>query len=361
MTQKSFQKKVKPLREKIKEIDSRIVKLISQRAEEVVKIGKLKNLERIDFFDPNREKEIYNLIQKVNKGPLPNKVLKAIYREIMSACLSLEKKLLIAYLGPAATFTHQAALAKFGTSVEYLDVPSISDVFSEVESAHADYGVVPIENSTEGAVNHTLDMFVNSNLRICSEILLEICHCLLSRYKKNEIERIYSKSEVFGQCKTWLRANLPTAEYIEVASTTKAAEIALKEKNSAAIASELAASIYRLKVVERAIEDIHQNVTRFLVIGRTESARSGDDKTSIMFSVRDRVGALHDILGIFKNQDINLTMIESRPSRKKAWEYYFFADFSGYISDKNVEEAIEKLEKKCQFVKTLGSYPKGPI
>lgn len=295
----------------------------------------------------------------MNRGPIPASALKAIYREIMSGCLALEKKIVIAYLGPPATFTHLAAISRFGSSVEYLQVSSINDVFSEVETGHADYGVVPIENSTEGAISNTLDMFMSSNAKICAEILLRISHSLLSKEKsKNDIKRIYSKAEVYGQCKIWLRANLPNAEFIETSSTTKAAEIAAKEDGSAAIASAIAAQIYGLNIIKNSIEDIHSNVTRFLVIGKIEAQKSGEDKTSIMFSTKDKVGSLHEVLGVFRRYSINLSMIESRPSRKKAWDYYFFTDCEGHMTDKRIVSAIKELEKKCDFVKILGSYPK---
>ncbi len=285
-------------------------------------------------------------------------MLRAVYREIMSGSLALEKKLVISYLGPAATFTHQASLAKFGSSVDYMPVTTIADVFYKVETGQADYGVVPIENSSDGAVNHTLDMFVESKLKIYSEILLEISHCLLSRCKLSEIEKVYSKQEVFGQCKLWLRSNLPAADYVESSSTTHAVEVARKKDRAAAIASELAASLYDIPVVQKSIEDSPNNVTRFLIIGKKDSPPSGDDKTSVMFSALDKVGALYDILGEFKKAGINLSMIESRPSRKRAWEYYFFTDFHGHKRDPKISDSLKRLRTKCKTLKVLGSYPK---
>ncbi len=325
----------------------------------MVKIGKIKEKLDRNFYHPGQEKEVYRRIRSINSGPISPQALRAIYREIMSGCLALEKKLVNAYLGPPATFTHLAAIARFGSSIEYLPVSNISDVFSEVETDHADYGVVPIENSTEGAISHTLDMFVTSNTRICAEILLNISHCLLSNERsKNDIKRIYSKAEVYGQCKVWLRANLPNAEFVEVSSTTRAAEIASQEEGAAAIASRLASQVYNLSIVKSSIEDIHRNVTRFLVIGKSIAPKSKDDKTSIMFSTKDRVGSLHEILGVFRKHNINLSMIESRPSKKKAWDYYFFTDFHGHATDKDIRTALTDLEKKCEFVKILGSYPR---
>lgn len=360
MRERELQRRLRQRRKRIEELDAQIVAFVSERAKEAVEIGKIKGELREQVLDPVREKEVYERATRLNKGPLSNEAIRAIYREIMSGSLALQKTIKVAYLGPEATFTHQAALAKFGHSVEYIPTNSISDVFYEVETWRADYGVVPIENSTDGAVNHTLDMFIDSELRICSEIVFEVSHCLLARCRKEDIKRVYSKGEVFGQCKLWLRANLPQAELIETSSTSRAAEIAREKPGSAAIASEIAATLYGLRVVARSIQDISRNVTRFLVMGRSESPRSGDDKTSVMFYTRDRVGALHDILEVFKEGGLNLTMIESRPSGKKPFEYYFFADFVGHISDRKVASTLEKLRKKCGILKVLGSYPKSP-
>ncbi|NQT84798.1 prephenate dehydratase [bacterium] len=353
-----LQRRLRPYRRRIEELDAKIVALVSERAKQSVEIGKIKGELTEHVLDPVQEKEVYKRIAGLNEGPLPDGALKAIYREIMSGSLALQKTIRVAYLGPEATFTHQAALTKFGRSVEYVPTISIGDVFYEVETRRADYGVVPIENSTDGAVNHTLDMFIDSDLRICSEIVFEISHCLLAKCSRNQIKRVHSKGEVFGQCKLWLRANLPRAEQIEASSTSRAAETASQQPGSAAIASEVAASLYGLRVVAHSIQDTTQNVTRFLVIGRSESPKSGDDKTSVMFYTKDKVGALHDVLEVFKEERINLAMIESRPSRKKPFEYYFFADFAGYITDPKVASTIKKLKKKCGILKVLGSYPR---
>jgi len=360
MKEKQSQRKLRPYRKRIEQLDAQIVALISERATQVVKIGKIKGQLGEEVLDPVREKEVYHRIGQLNKGPLSDETLRAVYREIMSGSLALQKTIKVAYLGPEATFTHQAALAKFGHSVEYIPAISINDVFYEVETRRADYGVVPIENSTDGAVNRTLDMFIDSDVRICSEILFEISHCLLARGRKDQIKRIYSKGEVFGQCNLWLRANLPRAEYIETSSTSRAAVMAREKPGSAAIASEIAADLYELRVVARSIQDITRNVTRFLVVGRGESPKSGDDKTSVMFYTRDRVGALHDILEVFKEGGISLSMIESRPSGNKPFQYYFFADFVGHVSNPKVAATLKKLKRKCGVLKVLGSYPKSP-
>lgn len=350
--------KLEQLRTQINRLDKKILGLLNQRTRLTLAIGRLKDREGKPVYSPEREVEIYRNLAKINKGPLPNQSLKAIYREIMSSALGLQKKLVVAYLGPQATFTHEAARSKFGSAVEYLSVDNISEIFSAVEKGYADYGVVPIENSIEGAVTHTLDMFIDSPLKVCAEIMLEISHNLLSKEKDiNRIKKIYSNPQVFGQCRTWINTNLPNAELVEVSSTAKAVMCAAKEKSSAAIASQLAADLYGLNILARDIEDVPHNVTRFLVISNSYAGRTGRDKTSVMFSVKDRVGALHDTLKAFKENSINLTKIESRPSKKKAWEYYFFVDFNGHCEETRVKKALGELEKSCMFVKILGSYP----
>ena len=289
---------------------------------------------------------------------MQDKSIKAVYREIMSGSLALQNPLKIAYLGPEATFTHIAALKKFGHSLDYLECDSITDVFTEVERNRASYGVVPIENSTEGAVNHTLDMFVDSDLKICSEEYLPIQHNLVSRLKNvSSIKRIYSHQQVFAQCRNWLEKNMPLATLVPVASTTVAAGFTILGRNRAAIASNLAAERYDLNILARSIEDSPHNITRLLVIGKKNERRTGSDKTSILFSMKDKSGALHDVLAPFKKNRINLTKIESRPSKKRAWRYYFFVDIQGHVDDKKVAKSIGQLKKHCSFLKILGSYP----
>jgi chorismate mutase/prephenate dehydratase len=350
---------LKKLRKKIDKLDAQIIGLLNQRADITLEIGEIKSRQNKGVYSPEREKEIIQRIAKLNKGPLTVSALEAVYREIMSGSLALEKPLKIAYLGPQATFTNLAAIKKFGSQVEYLPCNTITDIFAEVEKQNADYGVVPIENSIEGAVSHTLDMFVDSDLKICAQIILEVSHNLLANCPKKSIKRIYSNPQVFGQCRIWLESNLPKAELVEVTSTTRAAQIAAKSKNSACIASILAAKQYGLKVIAKDIEDNPHNITRFLVIGQTDVAQSGEDRTSIMFSIKDRVGALHDMLVPFKKNKINLTKIESRPSKKKAWDYYFYVDLAGHRLDGKVKRALKELEDKCKYLKILGSYPVG--
>jgi len=347
------------LRKKIDKIDLEIIKFLNQRADLCLGIGRLKSKSKKGIYSPEREREILSIIAKLNNGPLNNEALEAVYREIMSGSLSLEKPLKIAYLGPPATFTNFAAIKKFGSQVVYLPCNTITDIFTEVERQNADYGVVPIENSIEGAVSHTLDMFVDSDLKICSEITLEISHNLLSNYPKSRIKKVYSNPQVFGQCRIWLETNLPAVELVEVTSTTKAAQICEHTRDSACIASILAAKQYSLKVVAKDIEDNPRNITRFLVIGQEDVPKTKNTKTLIMFSIKDRVGALHDMLVPFKKYKINLTKIESRPSKKKAWDYYFFVDLAGHRLDNNVKKALNELEDKCKYLKILGSYPVG--
>lgn len=347
------------LRQKINKIDTRVVELLNLRTKIAADISRLKKTNRQSVYSPDREAEVLRHIASLNKGPLPQTSLQAIYREIMSSALAQGEPLRIAYLGPEATFTHLAALKRFGTQLTYIPCKSIADVFLEVEKGGVDYGVVPVENSIEGAVSHSLDMFVDSELKICAQIILDVSHNLLSRYPQDKIKRVYSIGQVFGQCRLWLAANLPEAEFIEVSSTTRAAEIAKVEKNSAAIASLLAAKIYKLKVVARDIEDSPHNITRFLVIGRVEPSPTGKDKTSILFSIKDKVGALYEMLSPFRKYRINLTKIESRPSKKRAWDYYFFVDLEGHREESKIKKALAELEKRCTFMKILGSYPVG--
>lgn len=351
---------LKKLRKAVDGIDAKILKLLNERATVIHKIGDEKRRKSASVYVPDREMEVYKKVTTINKGPLSNNSVRAVYREIMSGSLALEKPVKIAYLGPEHTFTHLASLKKFGSSVSYSSCDTIKDVFTDVERERADYGVVPIENSIEGAVNHTLDVFMDSGLKICSEIYLEISHHLASREKDlAKIRRIYSKAEVFGQCRSYIEANLPAAELIDVSSTAKAAEIASKQKGAACIASELAAKKYKLNVLDSSIEDMSHNVTRFLVIGRTEAKPTRHDKTSIMASIKDKVGGLHDILMPFKRWGINLTKIESRPSKTRAWEYYFFIDLEGHHLDAKVSKALKDLKKVTTYLKVLGSYPMG--
>jgi chorismate mutase/prephenate dehydratase len=349
--------KLQPLRNKIDAIDAKLVQLLNERTKLVLQIGRIKHETGGEIYAPDREEAVFRRVTEKNRGPVTNESLRAIYREIMSSALSLEKALVIAFLGPAATYSHMAAIRKFGASLKYEPLPSITDVFTAVAKSRADYGVVPIENSTEGAVTHTYDMFVESELKICAQIVLPIRHNLMASIPRAEVRKVYSISQVLAQCRQWIQINLPNVELVEVSSSTRAAEIARTEPHSAAIASALAAEMYGLKILDANIQDSSENVTRFLVIGRKPSPRTGMDKTSLMFSVQDRVGALHDCVATFKTHKINMTKIESRPNRKKAWEYYFFVDVLGHPDDTRLKRALVELAKHTMFVKTLGSYP----
>ena len=351
--------KLEDLRKKIDAADDRILRLLNARASLARRVGTLKQKTGQDFYIPHREKKIIAGLLTRNSGPLSPESIESIYREILNACRSLESRLKVAYFGPEATFTHQAALKNFGTAAIYMPVTSIADVFMEVEKERADYGVVPIENSTEGVVNHTLDMFMDADLQICSEISMPIEQCLLSRSGESKrVKKVYSHPQALVQCRNWLKEHLPGVPVIETSSTSAAARRVLREKDSAAISSYAAAQLYKLEVIARGIEDSPENFTRFLVIGRSSAEYSGHDKTSIMFSLKHKVGALHDMLSAFKKYGINMTKIESRPSRKRAWEYLFFVDFLGHISEKRIQTALKGLSAHCASLKVLGSYPK---
>ena len=347
------------LRKKIDEVDLKIINLLNDRTKLVRAVGKKKVEAGGSIYAPDREFEIYQKIDRIaKKEGIPTDALKAIYREIMSAALAMEKPLAIAYLGPEATFTHLAALSKFGSSVEYKACGSINEVFREVEMGRADYGVIPIENSIEGAVSHTLDMFIDSELKICSEIFFEISHHVMSNTPKTkEIKRVYSKAEVFGQCRMWLETNLHHAELMEASSTAAAAQRAAKEDGTAAIGSKLAATLYNLPILASEIQDFAQNVTRFLVISKHLPAPTKHDKTSVLVSIRDKVGALYEMLLPIKKYKVNMTKIESRPSKKKAWDYYFYIDFEGHVENPRVRKMLHDMERRVKFIKVMGSYP----
>ncbi len=346
------------LREKIDEIDLKILELLNKRSNVVLQIKRAKDSRHLNIYSPEREREIIERLTGLNPGPFPNEALRSLYREILSASLALQQPLKVAYLGPSATFTHLAALRQFGSSTEYIPVSTIKAIFGAVSSGEAQYGVVPIENSTEGVVNYTLDMFIDSDLRIVYEIMLQISHNLLSKTgRKSDVKRIYSYPQATAQCREWLEENFPGVPVIEEHSTAAAARRVTDDPSAAAVASELAATIYNLKFVSRGIEDYRHNYTRFLVIGKDSTPKTGKDKTSIMFSIKDRPGALYSILRHFARNKINLTKIESRPSRRKAWEYIFFVDMEGHIEDKRVKKAIKAMKKECLYFKELGSYP----
>ncbi len=353
---------VEKLRKKIDEIDDAIVELLNKRSTIVLEIAHVKRNENAKFYSPERERQILERLTSRNPGPFPNETLRVIYREILSASLSLEEPLKVACLGPLATFTHLAALRHFGSSADFIPVETIRDVFDSVEKGKAEFGVVPIENSNEGVISYTLDLFIDSELKVSAEVMLEITHNLLSLSgDRSRIKRVYSFSPATAQCRHWIQQNLPGIPIIEATSTAKAAEMASGDEEAAAVASDLAAEIYNLRFVERNIEDSRQNYTRFLVISKDFPGPSGRDKTSIMFTLKNIPGSLYHSLEPFKKAKINLTKIESRPSKRKAWEYIFFADMEGHIEDKKLRKAIEAVKENCLFLKILGSYPCGGL
>ena len=344
-------------RQEIDRIDAQIIKLLNERTRHVLGIGEIKRKAGEEIYAPHRERQVLQRICKLNPGPITNDSIRAIYREIMSSALALEKSMTIAYLGPEATFTHQAALQRFGSSLLYASQKTIAEVFNEVAKGRADYGVVPVENSTEGVVTHTLDMFVDSDLKIVSQIVLPISHCLVSRAARSRIKKLYVHPQTFAQCRGWVQKNFPNVELIETSSNARSAELAAAEKDSAAIAGLLAAEKYQVPVLEHDLQDNAHNVTRFLVLGRQCSPATGHDRTSVMFSIAHEVGALHRALAPFRRHRINMTKIESRPSKRKVWEYFFFVDCDGHSTDLKVARALKQLGEHCSYVKVLGSYP----
>jgi len=348
------------LREGIDSVDNQLVRLLSERAHLAKRVGELKSRYDKEAYVPEREHRLLNRLMDSNPGPLPNGALKQIYKEIISGCLSLESPLQVVYLGPEGTFTHQATKRHFGMSAQLMPRKGITEIFQDVECKRAEYGVVPIENSTEGVVNPTLDAFMNSDLAICAEVLLPVSHHLLTQSgTAGGINKIYSHPQAIAQCREWLQRHMVDIPCIDVSSTARAAQLAAEDPSAAAIASELAGHIHGLEPAHRNIEDLRGNMTRFLVIGHQDLPPTGDDRTSLMFALKDQPGVLYDALAPFAQHGINMSRIESRPSRRKAWEYLFFIDLVGHKGEDNVAEALRTLSESCQFMKVLGSYPRG--
>ena len=349
---------VDALRKKIDRVDSRIVALLNERASLALKIGHHKSRTGRPVYVASRERAVFRQVSAANAGPLPAASVRAVYREVLSACRGIEARMRVAFLGPQATFTHVAAQRQFGGAVRYSPEPTTDDVFREVAAGNVDYGVVPIENSTEGVVTHTLDLLQESDVRICGEVSVEIELCLLSRSGRDrDVRRILSHPHALAQCRRWVAAHYPDASVEEAASTAQAAKEARSDPEAAAVSSRLAGEVYGLKAVRDNIADVRDNITRFFVIGNDPPAATGEDKTSVVFAVQDRVGVLHEMLVPFSKHGINLTKIESRPSRQKAWEYYFFIDFKGHEQEARVRKALKQLAGSCVFLKVLGSYP----
>jgi chorismate mutase / prephenate dehydratase len=346
------------LRQRIDEIDSQLVKLLNERAQVVVEVGQRKSETAGPIYAPDREKQVFEKIKKANEGPLHDRTLVAIWRELMSGSFMLEKPLRIGYLGPAGSFSHSAAMLKFGQSVEYEPLADIRSIFDEVSKGHCDLGIVPIENSTGGGVIETLDALIETDRKVCAEVEMAIHHNLLANCPLEEVEKVYSKPEVFAQCRNWLTATFKVATTIPVASTARAAQMAADEPGAAAIGSKVAAELYGLKIVCENIEDIANNVTRFLVVSDEDAKPTGEDKTAILFSTSHKAGALADVLEVFKKYSVNLTNIESRPSKNRGWEYYFFMDFLGHHTEKRVQDVLEESRQHCLQLSVLGSFPR---
>jgi chorismate mutase/prephenate dehydratase len=352
-----------PIREGIDRLDRELVRILNERLTLACEIGRLKRSAGGQIYVPEREDAVFRKVTGLNTGPIQNEALQAIYREIMSAAIALEKPLQIAYLGPEATYTHAAAIKKFGASVDYQPIATIADIFTAVEKGEADYGIIPIENSTEGSVREALDGFVESDLKAVAQVYLEINHALISATPLEKIEKVFSKDQALAQCRAWLQRHLPHAQLVETASTAKAVELARTEPGAAAIAAELAAQARGVPVLARNIQDRNDNTTRFFVIGKKASGAvgGGRDMTSLVVSLGEAAaansGALMRMLTPFGTRGLNLSKVESRPSKRRPWDYLFFIDVSGHYEDPAMKEALDELRAFCPLVKWLGSYP----
>lgn len=356
------------LRSAIDKIDDQLLELLNRRAALAAEVAGRKQASGAGFYAPVRERAIIDRLQDGNPGPFPTAAIRPVFQEIISACLSLESGVRVSYLGPEATFTHQAVKRHFGTSARTLPCGSIPGVFAEVERAAADYGVVPVENSSEGVVTHTLDSFLDSELTISAEIHVLIEHCLLARpgVSERDLERIFSHPQALAQCREWLSANLPRATLVETASTADAARAALQDGGGAAIASELAGRLYGLNVLRTKLQNTADNSTRFLVLSRREAepappVAGGGYKTTVLLAFHDRPGALFDLLRPLSEAGVNLTKIESRPSRRRAWDYVFFVDLDGHCRDAAIAPVLDQMAGSCQLFKVLGSYRKADM
>jgi chorismate mutase/prephenate dehydratase len=348
------------LRAAIDGVDDRILDLLRERAELVGEVGRLKEKSGEAYYAPEREEALLRRLCAANRSKLPESSLRSVYREILSSMRALEQSIKVAYLGPRTTFSHQAAARHFGGAVELQPERTIGEVFEAVERGRAHYGVVPIENSQEGSVSATLDRFMDSGLQICAQVFLPVELNLLGRGPLAKVRKVYSHPQPFGQCRRWLAEHLPSAECVEVSSTARAAELAAAEEGAAALAGGLAGEEFGLPVLAPSIQDSSSNVTRFFVVGNKAARPSGRDKTSVMFAVKDQPGALAKALAPFEKAGISLTRIESRPSKRQAWEYYFFADLAGHAEEPELAAALQELSGVCAFTRILGSYPDTP-
>lgn len=352
------------LRKKIDSIDGEILALMNKRAQIALEVARAKMAigEENCFYRPEREAEILRRIKNLNQGPLDDESVARLFRELMSACLALEKPLTVAFLGPEGTFTQQAAYKHFGHAIKAAPFPAIDEIFRAVESGACEYGMVPVENSTEGVITHTLDSFLNSPLLISGEVILRIHHNLMGKVESlSEIREVFSHQQSLAQCREWLDRFLPNVKRTSVSSNAEAARLVGIIPHSAAIAGEVAAKLYELPILERNIEDDPENTTRFLVISRQPVASTGQDKTSLVVSTGNYPGALYQALEPFVRYGISMSKIESRPSRRAVWDYVFFIDIEGHLNDSAVAEALGALEKQARMVKILGSYPKAVV
>ena len=353
------------LRQRIDALDNDILRLISERAACAQEVAEIKAEHEPGgvFYRPEREAQVLRRVMELNRGPLDSEEMARLFREIMSACLALERPVKVAYLGPEGTFTQQASLKHFGESAISLPMAAIDEVFREVEAGAVNYGVVPVENSTEGVINHTLDSFMDSSLRICGEVVLRIHHHLLvgETTRRDKVSRIYSHPQSFAQCRKWLDAHFPHAERVPVSSNAEAARLVKTEWHSAAIAGDMAAKLYGLSRLAEKIEDRPDNSTRFLIIGNQDVPISGEDKTSLVVAMRNQPGALHDLLEPFHRHHIDMTRLETRPSRSGVWNYVFFIDFKGHREEPQVAAMLEEVKLRAADVKVLGSYPVGVL
>lgn len=349
---------IKGIRSNIDKLDLNILKLVNERASLAAEIGRIKNDHGSEVFSPAREEEVLKNVLEANKGPLDEVTIRAVFREIMSGSRALQKIIKVAYLGPEYSYSHLAAVERFGNAVEYMRVGSIASVFEEVNRSHVDFGVVPLENSTDGGVSDTLDMFMRlPQLKISAEVRLKIHHNLMANCEQEMIRRVYSKPQALAQCRNWLSKNLPHADLKDVSSTAVAAQLAEKEPGAAAVASRQAAVKYGLRILFTDIEDNPYNETRFAVIGHQESDKTGRDKTAIMFKVPHHPGSLCGALEVFQQNKLNLTWIESFPAKTGKQEYIFFVDFEGHVEDPKVKRALNALEGHCEQLVVLGSFP----
>ncbi len=346
------------LRRRIDELDAELLRLLNERGALAVEIWRTKRLNSHDVYDPARESQVIRRVTETNRGPLSDEAVRAIYKEIISACRAVQSPVGVAFLGPEGSYSHLAAKCEFGSSARLLPRPSIESVFDAVQRGEATCGVVPVENSTEGSVGRVLDLVVDSPLHVCAEVLLGISHCLLTASGTLDAVRVVaSHPQALGQCRRWLLRNLPRAELLETPSTSSAAGMAARRPEVAAIAPEHAAEIYGLRVAASGIEDNPRNYTRFWVLGTEIPPPTGRDKTSIVFSLKHTPGALSAALAPFGERGVNLTRIESRPSKERPWEYLFFVDFQGHVRDDEVRSILDEVEESCIFLKVLGSYP----